>query len=160
MRVGTVKLSWPTRCQGAKFAYWRERFSGCFLTLLTLHKLFKLVDDLRIGNLAYKDQRAVTIDVICHHHFLRPYQFDMPHFDVGRAAPATAPVGISEIPAHFVFKGRIAENGLENQFVRAIGIDEKLHDTRIAGDEILDMGAGIVRQRPPGAARVRSKRAK
>src|SRR5260221_494356 len=58
MRVGTVKLSWPTRCQGAKFAYWRERFSGCFLTLLTLHKLFKLVDDLRIGNLAYKGKRA------------------------------------------------------------------------------------------------------
>ena len=56
-----------------------------------------------------------------------------------------SPVGISEIPAHFVFKGRIAENGLENQFVRAIGIDEELHDAPIADDEISGKGAGIVR---------------
>ena len=84
----------------------------------------------------------------------------MPHFDIGRAGPTAAPVGIREIPAHFVFKGRIAENGLENQFVRAIGIDEELHDTLIAGDEILDMGASIVRERPPCAARIRSERAK
>jgi hypothetical protein len=57
-------------------------------------------------------------------HFLRPYQFNMPHFDVGRVAPARAPVNISEMPAHLVFKGRIAENGLEDHFVRAIGIFE------------------------------------
>ena len=127
--------------------------------MLGLQKLFKLVDDFRIDNLAHKDEFAVTIDVICHHYFLRSYQFDMPHFDVGRAGPTAAPVGIGEIPAHFVFKGRIAENGLKNHFVRATGIYEELHDQPIAGNEILDMGAGIVRQRPPCAARVRSERA-
>src|SRR6478672_8338821 len=117
MTVSSV-LGWPS------FVYWRDGFFTLLLTLLTLHKLFKLADDFRIDNLAYKDQFAVTIDVICYHHFLGPYQFDMPHFDVARAGPTEAPVGISEIPAHFVFKGRIPENGLQNHFVRAIGIYE------------------------------------
>jgi hypothetical protein len=69
--------------------------------------------------------------------------------------PAQAPVGVGKISAYFVFKTRIAKNGLENHFVRESGLCEELHNPPIPGNEILDIGAGIVRQRPPSSTCVR-----
>ena len=127
---------------------------------LSLNKLFKLVNDFRVDNLPYKEQFALTVNVVGHQHFLRPYPFDMPHLDIGRVRLTATPVSVGEIPAHFVFKGRIAKNGLENHFVREGGVCVELHNPRMPGNEILDIGAGIVRQRPPGATCVRSKPSK
>lgn len=55
---------------------------------------------------------------------------------------------------------RIPQDGLENHFVRESGVCVELHNPPVPGDEILDVGAGFIRQRPSSATCVRSKPSK
>ena len=84
----------------------------------------------------------------------------MPHFDIGRVSPARTLVGVGKIPTDFVFEMRIPQDGLKNHFVRESGVCVELHNPRMPGDEMLDVGAGFMRQRPPSATCVRSKPSK
>ncbi|ADJ63509.1 hypothetical protein Hsero_2008 [Herbaspirillum seropedicae SmR1] len=72
---------------------------------------------------------------------------------------AGPPVGVGQGRAQALLEGRIPEDGLEEELIRAIGVMAEAHEARMLADVVEHVAAGLASDGPPLRTRRRLQRA-